>query len=218
MPFAIAVLVAGPITTMIGYYTPVMVIGTVLMVIGTGLYTTFSPTTPPPEWISYQILYGLGVGLAFQQPFIAVQTVLPESAISSALVAIFFTQQIGGIVALSIAQNMFTSRLTRELAKEVPGLDPSTILSNGALGIMKTIPEQYVGQVKGVYNDAIVDVYYLALALTCTTVVAALCIEWRSVKEKANRKDQQEISLQMGEQTIEEEGRQADLLPIAARL
>ncbi|KAJ5201681.1 uncharacterized protein N7498_006344 [Penicillium cinerascens] len=183
VPFALAVLVAGPTTTFIGYYTPVMVTGTVLMVIATGLYTTFSPTTPPSEWISYQILYGIGVGLAFQQPFIAVQTALPESAVATALVAIFFTQEIGGIVALSVAQNMFTNRFTRELAKEVPGLDPSIVLKNGALGIMKTVPEKYVEGVKSASNNAIVDVFYLALALTCLTVVAALCIEWKSVKK-----------------------------------
>lgn len=183
VPFALAILAAGPMTTFIGYYTPVMVTGTVLMVIATGLYTTFSPTTPPSEWISYQVLYGIGVGLAFQQPFIAVQTALPESAVATALVAIFFTQEIGGIVALSVAQNMFTNRLTQELAKEVPGLDPSIVLKNGALGIMKTVPEQYVEAVKSACNNAVVDVFYLALALTCLTVVAAICIEWKSVKK-----------------------------------
>lgn len=63
VPFAFAVLVAVPIRTMIGYYTPVMVTGTVLMVIATGLYTTFSPITLPPEWIAYQILLVSGWAL-----------------------------------------------------------------------------------------------------------------------------------------------------------
>jgi hypothetical protein len=35
--FALAVLVVGAVTTFIGYYTPVMVTGTILMVIATGL-------------------------------------------------------------------------------------------------------------------------------------------------------------------------------------
>lgn len=189
VPFALAVLVAGRVTTLIGYYTPVMVVGSILMTIATGLYTTFSPTTPPLEWIPYQILYGIGVGLAFQQPYTAVQTVLPDSSVATALVVLSFTQEIGGIVALSIAQNLFTNRLARNLAKEValvPGLDPSTILvgKNGVLGIANGVPERYVDGVKSAYNDAIVDVYYLALALTCLTVVGSLLIEWKSVKEE----------------------------------
>ncbi|KAJ6010380.1 hypothetical protein N7451_001792 [Penicillium sp. IBT 35674x] len=184
VPFALAILAAGPLTTAIGYYTPIMVLGSILMAIATGLYTTFSPTTPPTEWVSYQIIYGIGVGLAFQQPYTAVQTVLPDSAVATALVVLSFTQEIGGIVALSIAQNMFTNRLTRNLTKQVPGLDPKTVLNNGALGINNVVPHEYVAGVKSAYNDAIIDVYYLALALTCLTVVWAVFIEWRSVNEE----------------------------------
>lgn len=184
IPFALAVLTAGPVTSFIGYYTPVMVVGSVLMAVATGLYTTFSPTTPPSEWIAYQILYGIGVGLAFQQPYTAVQTVLPDTAVATALVVLSFTQEIGGIVALSIAQNMFTNRLTRNLAKEVPGLDPQIVLNNGALGIKNIVSEKYTAGVKTAYNEAIIDVYYLALALTCLTVVGSVFIEWKSVREE----------------------------------
>lgn len=201
IPFAIAILVAGPVTSLIGYYTPVMILGTVLMAISTGLYTTFSPTTPPSEWISYQILYGIGVGLAFQQPYTAVQTVLPDSAVATALVVLSFTQEIGGIVALSIAQNMFTNRLTRNLAKQVPGLDPQAILKNGALGVKNIVSEEYAAGVKTAYNDAIVDVFYLALALTCLTVVGAVFIEWRSVKEVTVEVNDQKQKERVGGET-----------------
>ncbi|KAJ5570579.1 uncharacterized protein N7459_010009 [Penicillium hispanicum] len=182
VPFALAILAAGYVTTRIGYYTPLMVLGSILMVIGTGLFTTFSPTTPSSEWIPYQILYGIGVGLAFQQPYTAVQTILPDSAVGTGLVVLSFTQEIGGIVAISIAQNIFTSRLRRNLAKEVPGLDPRNVLNNGALGIMNIVPKEDVAGVQTAYNDAIVDVYYLALGLTCMTVFGAVFIEWKSVK------------------------------------
>lgn len=192
IPFALAILVAGPVTTLIGFYTPVMVIGSILMAVATGLLTTFSPSTPPSEWISYQILYGIGVGLAFQQPYTAIQTVLPESSVATGLVVLSFTQEIGGIMALSIAQNMFTNSLTRNLAKQVPGLDPGVTLKNGALGIRNIVSGEDVAGVKRAYNDAIVNVFYLALALTSLTMIGAVFIEWRSVKEeKAGESDQQ---------------------------
>lgn len=192
IPFALAILIAGPVTTLIGFYTPVMVIGSILMAVATGLLTTFSPTTPPSEWISYQILYGIGVGLAFQQPYTAIQTVLPESSVATGLVVLSFTQEIGGIMALSIAQNMFTNSLTRNLAKQVPGLDPGVTLKNGALGIRNIVSGEDVAGVKRAYNDAIVNVFYLALALTSLTMIGAVFIEWRSVKEeKAGESDQQ---------------------------
>ncbi|KAJ6115716.1 hypothetical protein N7523_006133 [Penicillium sp. IBT 18751x] len=194
IPFALAILAAGPITSFIGYYTPVMVVGSVLVAVATGLYTTFSLTTPPSEWISYQILYGIGVGLAFQQPYTAVQTVLPDTAVATALVVLSFTQEIGGIVALSIAQNMFTNRLTRNLTREVPGLDPQIVLNHGALGIKNIVTEGQTAGVKSAYNEAIIDVYYLALALTCLTVVCAVLIEWKSVWKEKKEEDKTAVT------------------------
>lgn len=182
--FAPAVVIGGVLTAKIGYYTPIMVVGSILMVIATGLFTTFIPTTPSSQWIAYQILYGVGVGIAFQQPYTAVQTVLPDSAVATALVALSFTQEIGGIVALSVAQNMFLTRLTRGLAREVPGLDAKIILNSGALGIRNVVSAKDLDIVIGVYNDAVVGVFYLALGLTCLTVVGAVFIEWKSVKRE----------------------------------
>jgi len=182
--FAIAVLIAGPVTSFIGYYIPAMIFGSVLMAVATGLITTFAPDTPPVKWISYQILYGLGIGLAFQQPYTAVQTVLPEAQVPTALVVLSFAQQVGSIVALSIAQNVFVDRLSAKVAGQVPGLDVRTVVSGGALGIVQKVPPQFREQVLKSYNEVIVYVLYIALGLTCLTTIGALGIEWRSVKEE----------------------------------
>jgi hypothetical protein len=122
-------------------------------------------------------------------------------------VVLSFTQEIGGIVALSVAQNMFTNRLKRNLAKEVPGLDPAIVLNNGALGIINIVPKEDAAGVKSAYNDAIVDVYYLALALTCLTVAGAVFIEWKSVREEKlegyDSKEKQNV-VQKEEQKVKE--------------
>lgn len=73
---------------------------------------------------------------------------------------------------------MFTDRPTQNLAKQVPGLDPRTDLKNGALRIKKVLSKEACGGCV----DAIVDVYYLAPALTCLTIVGADLIE-RCIKE-----------------------------------
>lgn len=198
---AVGVLVAGPMTSRIGYYTPVMVVGSVLMIIATGLFTTFTPSMPSSQWIPYQVVYGIGVGMAFQQPYIAVQTVLAESKVATGLMILSFTQQIGGIVALAIAQNMFTNSLMRNLARDVPGLNPSIVLKHGTLKIMNAVPKQYVDEVKVAFNNAVVDVLYLALALTCVTFFGALFIEWKSVrKEKVeSQKKEKDDAIQLVE-------------------
>jgi MFS family permease len=180
---AITALVSGSLTTYIGYYNPVLILGSIFTTVGSGLLTTLQPDTSAGKWISYQIIYGIGIGLAFQPPYIAVQTVLPESMVPTALVMLSFTQQFGGIVILSIAQNVFLCRLGHNLAKHVPGLDASTLLDSGALGLVKSVPTQSKNQVLVAYNGALTEVFYVALGLTCVVVVSTLGIEWKSVKK-----------------------------------
>jgi len=107
---AITALTGGPLTSFIGYYSPVLMLGSVSAAVAVGLISTFTPDTGAGEWISY---YGIGTGMAFQPPFIAVQTVLDDSTVPTALVLLSFTQIFGGIVVLSITQNVFLNRLTK---------------------------------------------------------------------------------------------------------
>jgi len=180
---AISALAGGPIMSYIGYYNPTLIFGSILMAVGSGLLTTLRPDTGPEKWISFQILYGIGIGLAFQPPYIAVQTVLSNSMIPMALVMLSFAQQFGGIVILSIAQNVFLNRLTHNLTTQVPGLSPNDVLDSGALGLIDRIPVEFRDQVLVAYNGALVDVFYIALGLTCLVVVSTLGIEWKSVKQ-----------------------------------
>lgn len=181
---AISALAGGPLTAYVGYYNPTLIFGSILMAVGSGLIITLRPDTGPEKWISFQILYGIGIGLAFQPPFIAVQTVLPDSMVPTALVMLSFAQQFGGIIILSIAQNVFLNRLTHNLATQVPGLNPSNVLGSGALGLIDKIPVEFRDQVLAAYNEALVDVFYIALGLTCLVVVSTLGIEWKSIKQK----------------------------------
>ncbi|KAJ5671166.1 hypothetical protein N7507_000293 [Penicillium longicatenatum] len=179
----IAALAGGPLISYIGYYNPTLIFGSILMVVGSGLITTLRPDTGPGKWIPYQIVYGIGIGLAFQPPFIAVQTVLPDSMISTSLVVLSFTQQFGGIFILSIAQNVFLNRLARNLTTQVPGLNLNDALENGALGFIEKIPVRFRDQALVAYNEALVGVFYISLGLTSLVVVSTLGIEWKSVKQ-----------------------------------
>lgn len=169
---------------MIGYYNPILICGTVLMLTGSGLMTTFTAQTPAIKWVASQIIRGIGCGLAFQQPYTAVQTVLPEARVPMGLVSLSFTQEIGGIVALSVSQNVFVNRLRHRIASDVPGLDISKTLNKGVLGVIDAAPTQVRDKVLGAYNAALMDVFYIPLGLTCAAMAISLCMQWRSVKNK----------------------------------
>lgn len=55
-------IVAGACVTQFGYYTPFMIISSLLMAVGAGLLSTFQPDTGSGKWIGYQVIFGAGVG------------------------------------------------------------------------------------------------------------------------------------------------------------
>ena len=80
LPYFIAVtivsLATGGIITALGQYAPLMWGGAAILTIGSGLIQTLGVDSSDGQWIGYQILTGIGVGLALQTPFIAVQVVV----------------------------------------------------------------------------------------------------------------------------------------------
>lgn len=179
----IAIIFAGAMTTMTGYYMPYMVLGGVLMSIGAGLTTTFNTTTSLARIILIQAIFGLGCGFAWQQPYIAVQASTPASDVPSAIVVLTFGQLLGGVVMLAISQNIFAIELISGLAAKVPGLDANLVLNSGVLSLRKVIPAKYLVEALAVYNDALVKVFYTGMAIACVTTFGALGSGWRSVKQ-----------------------------------
>ena len=68
-------IIAGIFITSLGYYTPWMIVSSLLMATGAGLLSTFEVGTGHAMWIGFQAIYGFGVGAGMQQGVIAAQTV-----------------------------------------------------------------------------------------------------------------------------------------------
>ena len=183
LSLVIASIAAGGATAAIGYYAPFMILSTVLMSIGAGLLTTFQPNTGVAKWISYQILFGIGLGLGMQQPNLAAQTVLARQDVPVGASLMFFAQALGGAVFVSIAQTVFTNSLVSGLNK-VSGLDPINVVNTGATQIRNLVSANDLGVVLLAYNGALTDAYKVALATACFSAVGAFTVEWRSVKGK----------------------------------
>lgn len=54
------------------------------------------------------------------------------------------------------------------------------------------MPAEYQPQVILAYNSAIVDVFYIALALVSVGLIAALGLKWRSIKKDDEKKERTE--------------------------
>ena len=68
---AVAGLGAGFAIAKIGYYTPFMIGGSVLMSIGGGLITTFTPDVSSGRWIGFLVIWGFGCGMGMPRRYLA---------------------------------------------------------------------------------------------------------------------------------------------------
>lgn len=184
LTLVVASIIAGGIITKVGYYTPFVIASSVFMSVGAGLLTTFATDTGHSKWIGYQIVFGFGVGLGMQQPLIAIQTVLPKSDVPIGTAIIMFSQTLGGALFISVAQNVFTNKLLSNLEAIVPDLNPAIVLAAGATNLKNVVDPKDLSGVLTAYNGAIVNCFYVSVALAVVSIFGAVFMEWKSVKGK----------------------------------
>jgi hypothetical protein len=181
----VTVAVTGGLTTKVGYYNPFIIASSIFMSIGSGLLTLFTVETSQSKWIAFQFLYGMGVGFGFQQGGIAAQAVLPFEDISVGMAIVLFVQVLGGAMFVSAAQNIFTNHLLQGLlALGIPDIDPQAIVNAGATALRTLVGPDRLPEVLVLYNEAIVKTFQIALVLSCLSIIVALGMEWKSVKDK----------------------------------
>ncbi|KAH0598340.1 hypothetical protein MHUMG1_03638 [Metarhizium humberi] len=185
---AASAILNGQLVSIIGYYTPSLIIGVCLTAIGAGLLTTLGVDSSQGKWIGYQILYGLGLGLASQAPNMAAQTVLAKQDVAIGASLMFFAQTLFGAIFVSVGQNVLDNQLTDRL-RDIPGMNHDLInKSTGATSILDDIDTKYRASALEAYNDALRVVFEVALYMTCIALPGALALEWRSVKKNGPAK------------------------------
>lgn len=178
-------IISGFTTSKVGYYTPTAIVGSCIMSIGAGLLTTFQVNTAEGMWIGYQFMYGFGMGLCFQVPNLAAQTVLPINDVPVGLALMFFGQLLGGSIFISVGENVLGNQLFQRLSG-IPGFDPSLVMSGGATSLLTSLPKSSREEVLAGYNHALRRVFLIGLIMTCFVVLGTATLEWRSVLKKKN--------------------------------
>lgn len=175
---------AGGLVTALGYYSPFMIFATVVMSIGAGLISTWTPDTPSRNWIGYQILFSAGYGMGSRQPLVAVQTVLDMKDVPTGTSVVIFLQMLGGTIFVSVGQSVFTNQLVRSLAQLVPSLDPRTVLGAGATNLQHTLPANLLPGVILAYNTALTKVFLVSASMAAVSVIGSTLMPWESVKKE----------------------------------
>ncbi|KAF3309017.1 hypothetical protein TWF173_011527 [Orbilia oligospora] len=191
LPFMLSMVVGsmigGAVTTRVGYYTPFAIVGSSIMSVGGGLLTTLQIDSGPSQWIGYQVVYGLGMGLCFQVPNLAAQTVLPKQDVPIGIALMFFGQLLGAAIFVAVGENVLGNQLVNRLSG-VRGIDRTLITEGGATTLLSGLDVELREIMLVAYSEALRKVFQVGLIVTCLAVIGAATLEWRSIlKEQAQR-------------------------------
>lgn len=180
----VALLVSSAIVSGTGYYAPMMIAGSVWMSVGSGMLSRQTLNTPAALVIVFPALFGVGVGLSFQQPLIAAQTILPKGDTPTGMSIMVFGQTLGAAMTLSIGETVFLNRLRTSLEQELGLLiEDATMLSRGGFSaILSQLPVEKKPLLTAVTNKAVTQTFYVAVAIAAVSIVGALLMEWKSVR------------------------------------
>ncbi|OAP60974.1 hypothetical protein AYL99_05978 [Fonsecaea erecta] len=180
----ISSIVVGASITTLGPYVPFTWFGSAIFAVGSGMLYSLKVHSSTGTWIGYQILAGVGAGACVQIPFIAVQVVLNKKDMPVGNAVAIFFNSLGGAISISIAQNIFSNTLVKEIPKYTKGVNPQTIIMAGATHIRQVTPPAQLAGVLYAYNIAVTHSYILSIACATIAFLFSLGFEWKSVKGK----------------------------------
>ncbi|KAK4247471.1 major facilitator superfamily domain-containing protein [Corynascus novoguineensis] len=172
----------GVVMPEIGYYMPWYAVGNALLVIGSALMTTITPSISNSALYGYTVLLGLGIG-AFQSAGVGVACALaPPSDISNVVSVMTVVQVLGIILTLSVSGSIFTNRAISRITSALPQITESeaTALITGASGAFyDRLSEEGRAEVVSQIMSAISEAFYYLVTITTIGFIASLFLSVR---------------------------------------
>ncbi|KAM7201317.1 major facilitator superfamily transporter [Rhypophila sp. PSN 637] len=158
-----------------GYVQPCMLMGSILIPIGGGLLSMLKVWSGPEHWVIFQIIVGMGIGAATDQPRVVVQRLLGETDAPLGYATVLFCQNLGPTMALIIANSIFLGRLKTGIT-DVFGdeLDPQEVLSSGATEIRGMVAPEDVPKLLEIYNQSLTRVFMIVISAAIVSMFAII--------------------------------------------
>ncbi|KAK5747259.1 hypothetical protein LTR17_000394 [Elasticomyces elasticus] len=156
---------AGIIIAMTGEYQAFMIIGSTLICIGSGLIYTLGVGSGSGEWIGYQVLAGVGMGMAMQIGVTVSQAVVDPADLSEASAMAIFFQLLGGAIWIGVAQAIFSNRLVQGLSANLGAEGTMQVIAAGATGLRNLLAGDELQAAIESYMVGLRDAYAVSIAL-----------------------------------------------------
>lgn len=132
LPFIVTGAVAGVICGVIihrtGRFREVMWVGTVLLCLGFGLFISFDENTSTAKAVGFMMIGGLGSGILFEPPLIAVQSQVEQQDVATATSTLSFIRTMALTISVVIGGTIFMNSMdNRAPSLRDAGLSPNLL-------------------------------------------------------------------------------------------
>jgi len=182
----VSMLASGAYISITGVAAPIMVVGTALGTVCIGLLYTLDIGTGEGKWIGYQIIGGVGWGIASQIPIITVQATAPPADLAEVTAILLFFQTVGGAFMVSAAQAAFVNVPVKVLPYSAPGVDPATVVRTGATDLRMVFSADQASGILVAYMHGLKMAFAIGLASTAVAlVIITLFQRWNRLNTAA---------------------------------
>ncbi|KAI0122761.1 MFS transporter [Daldinia grandis] len=176
-------IVGGGLATVLGIYTPLLIASSVITAVGAGLLSTLKVDSTIGYWFGYQLIVSLGAGLGAQNVMLVAQVAVPMADMPMAISILTFTQSLSSSIFLAVAQNVFQNQLVKNIIARAPEVDSDSIIRGGATALRDTVSPEQLPAVLEAYNDALMQTFYVAVAVSALSIIGPIFMDWLSLKQ-----------------------------------
>jgi hypothetical protein len=178
---------AGILIHRTGRYLEIIRLGPIFMTIGMGLYIRLSATSKLSEFIVFQMIAGVGTGLLFEPPLLALQAFVPQQDVATACSTFGFVRNLATAMSIVVSGVIFQNSMDIKVnALKMPPTNlPSNItnlLSNGQaaanLFVVSSIQDE--GQkmmIKMAYAWSLRNIWIFYLCLSALCIICTVFIK-----------------------------------------
>jgi EmrB/QacA subfamily drug resistance transporter len=182
----IASTVGGALVTKTGKWKPIMLVGSIALVVGLALMGTIRYDTAYVVVAVYMFVMGSGVGLVMQNLVLVVQNTTEPRDIGAASAGVAFFRSLGGALGVSVLGTVLGTRISDLLADKQAELGTAIAalgskgaavakeLASGSIPAVRSLPNGVRQIIESAYGQGVADVFLIAAPIAVLLVLAIM--------------------------------------------
>lgn len=196
LPVTITEAVTGMITGMVthrtGRYVEMIWLGTTILTLGNGLYIHFGVGTSIGEIVGVELVEGIGAGLLFGPPLIALQAAVAQEDTATATATLGLSRNLATALSVIIGGVVFQNSMQQQAADISASGLPSNLVTklSGANAAANVDLISSIGDasqklaVRVAFASAISNIFILSTCLAACAIIASLFISKRELSKE----------------------------------